>query len=113
MSIKIGINGFGRIGRNTLRAALQNGTFNEVDYVAINDPGLKPEQAAFLLVHDSVMGTLKADVKAEADGISVNGKKIKFYSEKTLPLFLGKRSALRLLLNQQVSLPMQILQRNI
>ncbi len=80
--VKAAINGFGRIGRNTLRAALQNGTFNEVDYVAINDPGLKPEQAAFLLVHDSVMGTLKADVKAEADGISVNGKKIKFYSEK-------------------------------
>ena len=40
--VKVAINGFGRIGRNTLRAAIREGIFNEIDYVAINDPGLKP-----------------------------------------------------------------------
>ena len=80
--VKIAINGFGRIGRNTLRAAVQSGNFDKVEYVAINDPGLDPKQAAFLLVHDSVMGKFNADVKAEEDGIVVNGKKIKFYAEK-------------------------------
>jgi glyceraldehyde 3-phosphate dehydrogenase len=80
--VKVAINGFGRIGRNTLRAAVGNGTFNQVEYVAINDPGLNPEEAAFLLVHDSVMGKFKGEVKADVDGIIVNGKKIKFYAEK-------------------------------
>ena len=80
--VKVAINGFGRIGRNTLRAAVSNGTFNQVEYVAINDPGLNPEEAAFLLAHDSVMGKFNGEAKADADGIIVNGKKIKFYAEK-------------------------------
>ena len=80
--VKVAINGFGRIGRNTLRAAVQNGTFDKVEYVAINDPGLNPAEAAFLLKHDSVMGKFCGEVKAEADGIVVNGKKINFYAEK-------------------------------
>ncbi|MFH0703150.1 MAG: type I glyceraldehyde-3-phosphate dehydrogenase [bacterium] len=80
--VKVAINGFGRIGRNTLRAAVKNGSFEKVEYVAINDPGLNPKEAAHLLKYDSVMGGFKGDVKAEADGIVVNGKKIKFYAEK-------------------------------
>lgn len=80
--VKVAINGFGRIGRNTLRAAIETGNFDLVDYVAINDPGLSMEEAAFLLKHDSVMGTFKGEVKADTDGIIVNGKKIKFYAEK-------------------------------
>lgn len=82
MVVKVAINGFGRIGRNTLRAAVKNGTFNEIEYVAINDPGLNPEEAAFLLAYDSVMGKFDGEVKADTDGIIVNGKKIKFFSEK-------------------------------
>ena len=46
--VKVAINGFGRIGRNTLRAAIKEGIFNEIEYVAINDPGLKPADAARL-----------------------------------------------------------------
>lgn len=79
---KVAINGFGRIGRNTLRAAVKTGIFDKVDYVAINDPGLKPEDAARLFKYDSVMGKFDGEVEAYEEGIVVNGKKIKFYSEK-------------------------------
>jgi glyceraldehyde 3-phosphate dehydrogenase len=86
--VKVAINGFGRIGRNTLRAAVKNGIFNQVEFVAINDPGLTPAEAAHLLKYDSVMGRFQGDVKADEDGIIVNGKKIKFFAGKdpaTLP----------------------------
>jgi len=86
--VKVAINGFGRIGRNTLRAAVQNGVFEEVDYVAINDPGLNPVEAAHLLKYDSVMGKFEGEVEAYDEGIIVNGKKIKFLASKdpaTLP----------------------------
>lgn len=79
---KVAINGFGRIGRNTLRAAVKTGIFNKVDYVAINDPGLKPEDAARLFKYDSVMGKFDGEVGAYEEGIIVNGKKIKFFAEK-------------------------------
>ena len=82
MAKKVAINGFGRIGRNTLRAAVKEGIFNEIDYVAINDPGLTPSQAAFLFKHDSVMGKFDGEVEAYEEGIIVNGKKIKFFAEK-------------------------------
>jgi len=80
--VKVAINGFGRIGRNTLRAAVKNGTFNELDYVAINDPGLKPADAAHIFKYDSVMGRFDGEVGVYEEGIIVNGKKIKFYAEK-------------------------------
>ena len=80
--VKVAINGFGRIGRNTLRAAIREGIFNEIDYVAINDPGLKPEDAARLFKYDSVMGRFDGSVEAYEEGIVVNGKKIKFFAEK-------------------------------
>lgn len=82
MAKKVAINGFGRIGRNTLRAAVKNGSFERLDYVAINDPGLKPSDAAHIFKYDSVMGRFDGEVSAAEDGIIVNGKKIKFYAEK-------------------------------
>ena len=80
--VNVAINGFGRIGRNTLRAAIREGIFDKINYVAINDPGLKPEQAALLFKHDSVMGKFEGTVEAYDEGIIVNGKKIKFFAEK-------------------------------
>lgn len=82
MAKKVAINGFGRIGRNTLRAAITEGIYNKIDYVAINDPGLTPDKAAHLFKYDSVMGRFEGEVKAEEDGLVINGKKIKFYAEK-------------------------------
>jgi len=80
--VKVAINGFGRIGRNTFRAAIQKGIFDKLDYVAINDPGLTPAQAAHLLKYDSVMGRFNGTVSAEEDGIVVNGKKVLLFTEK-------------------------------
>ncbi|MDR1167422.1 MAG: type I glyceraldehyde-3-phosphate dehydrogenase [Heliobacteriaceae bacterium] len=80
--VNVAINGFGRIGRNTLRAAVQEGIFDKINYVAINDPGLTPKDAAHVFKYDSVMGRFCGDVEAAEDGLVVNGKKIKFYAEK-------------------------------
>ena len=78
MATKIGINGFGRIGRNVLRAAL---TRSDVEVVATNDL-TDTKTLAHLLKYDSILGQMDADVKAEADGISVNGKKIRVFAIK-------------------------------
>ena len=80
--VNVAINGFGRIGRNTLRAAIREGIFDKINYVAINDPGLKPEDAARIFKYDSVMGKFDGTVEAYEEGIIVNGKKIKFFAEK-------------------------------
>jgi len=80
--VKIAINGFGRIGRNTFRAAVKNGSFETLDYVAINDPGLTAAEAAHLLKYDSVMGRFDGTVTAQEDGITVNGKKVLLFKEK-------------------------------
>ena len=80
--VNVAINGFGRIGRNTLRAAIKEGIFDKINYVAINDPGLKPEDAARIFKYDSVMGKFEGTVEAYEEGIIVNGKKIKFFAEK-------------------------------
>lgn len=82
MAKKVAINGFGRIGRNTLRAAIKEGIFEKVDYVAINDPGLTPKDAAHVFKYDSVMGRFDGTVEAVEDGLVINGKKILFYAEK-------------------------------
>ncbi|MBQ7287048.1 MAG: type I glyceraldehyde-3-phosphate dehydrogenase [Candidatus Gastranaerophilales bacterium] len=79
---KVAINGFGRIGRNTLRAAIREGIYEKIDYVAINDPGLTPENAAFVFKYDSVMGKFDGTVEVAADGLVINGKKILFFAEK-------------------------------
>jgi len=78
MAIKVGINGFGRIGRNLYRAAMGD---NDIDIVAVNDI-TDPETLAYLLKHDSVLGTFKADVSHGEDNITVNGKSVKVFKEK-------------------------------
>jgi glyceraldehyde 3-phosphate dehydrogenase len=78
MAIKVGINGFGRIGRNVLRASLND---PNLDFVAVNDL-TDPKTLAHLLKYDSVLGNLKDDVSAGADFVSVNGKKIKVFKER-------------------------------
>ena len=78
MAVKVGINGFGRIGRNVLRAALGN---PEIDFVAVNDL-TSPATLAHLLKYDSVLGNLKNDVTSGDDFISVDGKKIKVWAER-------------------------------
>ena len=80
--VNVAINGFGRIGRNTLRAAIREGIFDKINYVAINDPGLTPANAAHVFKYDSVMGKFDGTVEVAEDGLVINGKKIKFYAEK-------------------------------
>ncbi|HHT49339.1 MAG TPA: type I glyceraldehyde-3-phosphate dehydrogenase [Firmicutes bacterium] len=79
MSVKIGINGFGRIGRNVLRAIIKY--HPELEVVAVNDL-TNAKTLAHLLKYDSVHGILDAEVKAEADQIIVDGKPVKVLSEK-------------------------------
>ncbi len=78
MAVKVGINGFGRIGRNVLRAALGNA---EIDFVAVNDL-TSPATLAHLLKYDSILGNLKNEITAGDDFISVDGKKIKVWAER-------------------------------
>ena len=80
--VNVAINGFGRIGRNTLRAAIKEGIYDKINYVAINDPGLTPANAAHVFKYDSVMGKFDGTVEVVDEGLVINGKKIKFYSEK-------------------------------
>jgi glyceraldehyde 3-phosphate dehydrogenase len=79
MTIKIGINGFGRIGRNVLRSALQN--FSDIEVVAINDL-LEPSYLAYMLQYDSVHGRFKGEVSVDGNTLIVNGKKIHLTQEK-------------------------------
>src|SRR3977135_4725118 len=78
MAIKIGINGFGRIGRNVLRASLKD---SNLDFVAVNDL-TDPKTLAHLLKYDSILGNLPNKISAGSDSISVDGKTIKVFAEK-------------------------------
>ena len=78
MAIKVGINGFGRIGRNVYRAAMNN---KNIEIVAANDL-TDAKTLAHLLKYDSVLGNLAADVKASENSISINGKEVKVFAEK-------------------------------
>ena len=78
MAIKVGINGFGRIGRNVLRASLKD---PNLDFVAVNDL-TDPKTLAHLLKYDSVLGNLPNQVSAGPDSITVDGKTIKVFKEK-------------------------------
>ncbi|MDD8031278.1 MAG: type I glyceraldehyde-3-phosphate dehydrogenase [Acidobacteriota bacterium] len=80
MGIKVGINGFGRIGRNMLRASYQD---SELEYVAVNDI-TDAKTLAHLLKYDSVLGTLKEDIRATDEAIILNGHPIKVLSEKDI-----------------------------
>jgi len=79
MTIKVGINGFGRIGRNVLRAAA---AFNsEIEIVAVNDL-LEPDYLAYLLQYDSVHGRFKGEIKVQDGQLLVNGRKIRLTQER-------------------------------
>jgi glyceraldehyde 3-phosphate dehydrogenase len=78
MAVRVGINGFGRIGRNIMRATMAH---TDIDFVAINDL-TSATTLAHLLKYDSVVGNLDADVSATADGISVNGDEFKVFAQK-------------------------------
>jgi glyceraldehyde 3-phosphate dehydrogenase len=78
MAVKVGINGFGRIGRNVFRAALGN---PEIEFVAVNDL-TSPAILAHLLKHDSILGNLSNDIVAGEDSITVDGKTFKVFAER-------------------------------
>ncbi len=78
MSIKIGINGFGRIGRNLFRASFKD---PDLEFIAVNDI-TDAKTLAHLLKYDSILGGFREDVQAKADAIIVNGKEIKVFAEK-------------------------------
>ena len=79
MALKIGINGFGRIGRMVFRAAVQN--FKDIEVVAINDL-LEPDYLAYMLKYDSVHGRFEGEVSVEGNTLVVNGKKIRLTAVK-------------------------------
>ncbi len=79
MTIKVGINGFGRIGRMVFRAAVQN--FSDIEVVGINDL-LEPDYLAYMLKYDSVHGRFKGEVSVEGNTLVVNGKKIRLTQER-------------------------------
>jgi glyceraldehyde 3-phosphate dehydrogenase len=79
MAIRVGINGFGRIGRMVFRAAVKD--FPEIEVVAINDL-LEPDYLAYMLKHDSVHGRFKGDVSVDGNTLIVNGKKIRLTAIK-------------------------------
>ena len=79
MTIKVGINGFGRIGRMVFRAAVQN--FSDIEIVGINDL-LEPDYLAYMLQYDSVHGRFKGDVSVKDGALVVNGKTIRLTQER-------------------------------
>jgi len=78
MAVKVGINGFGRIGRNVLRTAIGN---PEIDFVAVNDLS-SPSTLAHLLKYDSILGNLKCEITATEGEITIDGKAIKVFAER-------------------------------
>ncbi len=85
MAIKVGINGFGRIGRNVLRAGMER---KEIEFVAVNDLPVPAQTLAHLLKYDSILGELKAEVGVKGNNLVINGKELKilnFRSPKEIP----------------------------
>ncbi|HHM05966.1 MAG TPA: type I glyceraldehyde-3-phosphate dehydrogenase [Gammaproteobacteria bacterium] len=81
MTIKVGINGFGRIGRMALRAIVGEPEFNQIEVVGINDL-LEPGYLAYLLKRDSVHGTFKGEIAVEGNSLMVNGRQIRLSAER-------------------------------
>ncbi|CAN3356972.1 glyceraldehyde-3-phosphate dehydrogenase 2 [Diutina catenulata] len=79
MAIKIGINGFGRIGRLVMRIALQR---KDIEVVGFNDPFIAPDYAAYMFKYDSTHGRYEGEVKSEGEYLVVDGHKIKAFSER-------------------------------
>jgi glyceraldehyde 3-phosphate dehydrogenase len=78
-SVKIGINGFGRIGRMVLRAALSK---PQIEVVAVNDPFISPDYMAYQFKYDSTQGTFQGDVTHDANNLIINGKPIRVFAER-------------------------------
>ena len=78
MSVKIGINGFGRIGKLAFQAALEKG---DVEVVAINDPFITADYMAYMVKYDTMHGRFNGDIKGEENTLTINGKEIKVYNE--------------------------------
>jgi len=76
MVVKVGINGFGRIGRIVFRNAIEH---DDINIVAVNDPFIEPHYAAYMLKYDSTHGQFKGKIEVVEDGLIVNGKTVKFY----------------------------------
>ncbi|KAM0713731.1 hypothetical protein Q7P37_010693 [Cladosporium fusiforme] len=79
MVVKVGINGFGRIGRIVFRNAVEH---QDIDIVSVNDPFIEPEYAAYMLKYDSTHGLFKGEVEVSGKDLIVNGKKVTFYTER-------------------------------
>ncbi|KAL2143287.1 hypothetical protein VTI28DRAFT_10594 [Corynascus sepedonium] len=79
MTIKVGINGFGRIGRIVFRNAVEH---SDVEIVAVNDPFIEPKYAEYMLKYDSTHGIFNGTIAVEGSDLIVNGKKVKFYTER-------------------------------
>ncbi|CAN8103483.1 unnamed protein product [Discula destructiva] len=77
--VKVGINGFGRIGRIVFRNAVEH---PDVEIVAVNDPFIEPTYAAYMLKYDSTHGNFKGDIKVDGKDLIVDGKRITFYTER-------------------------------
>ena len=77
--IKVGINGFGRIGRLVFRAGLAN---SEIEFVGINDPFMTPDYMAYMLRYDTMHGKFEGDISYTDDSIIVDGKEVKFFACK-------------------------------
>jgi len=84
MTIKVGINGFGRIGRIVFRNAIENydKEKRDIEVVAVNDPFIAPDYAVYMLKYDSTHGPFKGEVSTKDGDLIVNGKTIKFYAER-------------------------------
>ena len=78
MSIKIGINGFGRIGRLVFRAGIDS---PDVEFVGINDPGMTPDYMAYMLRYDTKHGKFEGDISWDDESITVNGKRAMFFGK--------------------------------
>ncbi|KAI1118078.1 glyceraldehyde 3-phosphate dehydrogenase [Nemania sp. NC0429] len=79
MVVKVGINGFGRIGRIVFRNAVEH---PEIEIVAVNDPFIEPKYAEYMLKYDSTHGQFKGTVAVDGSDLIVDGKKVKFYTER-------------------------------
>jgi glyceraldehyde 3-phosphate dehydrogenase len=77
--IRIGINGFGRIGRLVLRAGIDDPDF---EFTGINDPFMTPDYCAYMLRYDTVHGQYRGDIRHSEDSVIVNGHKVRFFAEK-------------------------------
>ena len=78
MAIKIGINGFGRIGRFVFRAGIN---CDDIEFLGINDPGMTPDYMAYMLKYDTMHGQFDGTISYDDESITVNGKKVMFYQK--------------------------------